>query len=183
MTTRPQPGAADHGSPDIVAVVAWLRLPGVHRDTDREPRQVCLEASLGSRGCLHGIGDTGEHADHTVALTLLDRTQAAKLSDGIAENLVVAQNRVGHLVGSFFPQPGRTLDISEQERHRSRRQRETNVLHTVSLHENGTGDDRREKGPRRRRPYRPQRGTSTRRGHPHQPSPGRTLTAPHVVVR
>ena len=74
MATRPQPGAADHGSPDIVAVVAWLRLPGVHRDTDREPRQVCLEASLRSRGGLHGIGDTGEHADHTVALTLLDRT-------------------------------------------------------------------------------------------------------------
>ena len=47
--------------------------------------------------------------------------QAVALLDGIAEDLVVAGERVADRVGVLLPQPSGALEIGEQERHRASR--------------------------------------------------------------
>jgi hypothetical protein len=48
---------------------------------------------------------------------------AAVSGHSVGEQLVVARQSDLHFIGLLFPQLGRTLEIGEQERHRSGRQR------------------------------------------------------------
>ena len=67
----------------------------------------------------HPVGRGGERRVHAVARGLDDG--AAVRRDRVAQDRVVARERSPHRVGLFLPQARRTLDIGEQERHRSGR--------------------------------------------------------------
>src|SRR5271163_1017216 len=63
----------------------------------------------------------------TVTLTLLDRAHTVIGGHDITDDLVETRNRSRHHLGLGLPQPRRTLHVSQQQRHRARRQKPTHA--------------------------------------------------------
>ena len=129
---RPQPRASDDRGPCIVAFeiaaartgnpfAAELGLARVQRHTDANrsiPRpHLVAQRSLHVQGCPERIGRAGEHSNNTVALTLLQRPDAAVQHDRRVEQLVVTGDRRRRRVAIGFPHRRRSLDVTEQEGH------------------------------------------------------------------
>jgi hypothetical protein len=69
------------------------------------------------------VAGTGERDHEAIALALLDRAHTAMGGDDIGEGAVEVRDRGGHHLGLGLPQPRGTLDVCQQQRHRSRRQK------------------------------------------------------------
>ena len=129
----PQPGATDDGPAHVVALVAQLRLAGVHRHAHPQPRQLRRQGPLGLHRRSHRVAGAGEGGHHAVTFALLHRPDPTVGGDGVVEQFVMAGDGRAHVGRSFLPQPARPLHVGQQERHRPRRQQEL-VPHRISLH-------------------------------------------------
>lgn len=82
----------------------------------------------GQRGALQRqrtsecIAGTVERDHEAVALALLDRTYRVVIGDESGEGAIELDDRRRRLLRLGFPQVGRSLDIGQQQRHRSGRQ-------------------------------------------------------------
>ena len=82
----------------------------------------CANARCTSSAAATASDAREKAADHAVALTLLDRPDAAVERDGRVEELVVTGDRGRRLVGARLPELRRALDVGEEERHRAGRE-------------------------------------------------------------
>jgi hypothetical protein len=71
----------------------------------------------------HRIGRASERRHKAVALALLDRAHTIVCGDDVRHRLIQTSDRGGHLAGLGLPQPRGTLHVSQQQRHRARRQK------------------------------------------------------------
>jgi hypothetical protein len=111
-------GAIDRWA-DVVSLVAQPHLTGVHPDTQPDRRQRCpLQIQRAGRR----IGGAGERDHKAIALALFDRADSVMGGDRLGHRPVEAGHGGGHLLGLALPQPRRTLDVGQQQRHRARRQ-------------------------------------------------------------
>ena len=113
-----QPGGAVDRRADVVAFVAQVHVAGVHADAQLDRRQ---RRPLQIQRAGHRVGGAGERDDEAVALTLLDGPHTVVGGDRVGQCLIEACDRGCHLLGLGLPQPGRTLDVGQQQRHRSGR--------------------------------------------------------------
>ena len=122
---RPDPGGPVQGRAVVVAV-ALERLARVDRDPhpQAEPGRPRLGQDPGAdvEGGEHGVARPREDGEGGVALALgLDQAAVGPV-DHLADELVVAGERVRHRVGLGLPQRRRALDVGEEERHDAGRQ-------------------------------------------------------------
>ena len=107
-----------HRGAEVVAV-AERRLAGVqpHPDADHlgEGPVDRVQGALAVDGCEHGVVGGCERGVEAVA-GRLDH-DAVALLDRLAQDLVVAGERVAHRLGVLLPKARRTLEVREQERH------------------------------------------------------------------
>ena len=104
--------------PDVVALVAQLHVAGVHADAQLDRCQRC---PLQVQRAGHRVGGARERDHEAVALALLDRTHTVVGGDDVRQRLVEARDGGRHRLGLGLPQPRRTLDVGQQQRHRSGR--------------------------------------------------------------
>ena len=108
MRDRPQPGAAAQRDPEVIALVAQLRLGRVQRDphaqihAGRPPATVQRSLSFECRR--HRIGGPRERGDDAVAFSLLHRPHAAVAGDRFLQQPVMVSHRLGHRVRRALPQ-------------------------------------------------------------------------------
>ena len=67
----------------------------------------------------HGVGRAGERDHEAVALALLDRAHTITGGDDVQQHPIQARYRSAHLVRLGLPQPRRTFDVGQQQRHHS----------------------------------------------------------------
>ena len=113
-----QPRGAVDRRADVVAFVAQLDVAGVHADAQLDR---CQRRPLQLQRAGHRVGGAGERDDEAVALALLDRSHTVVGGDRVGQRLVEARDRGLHRVGLGLPQARRTLDVGQQQRHRSGR--------------------------------------------------------------
>ena len=116
----PQPCGAVDGRAGVVAVIAQLNLARVHPDAQPDR---CQRRPLQLQRAGHRIRRPCERHHETVALTLLDRAHTIVGGDDLRHRLIQTSDGHGHLAGLGLPQPRRTLHVSQQQRHRARRQK------------------------------------------------------------
>ena len=126
-----QPSRPVQRRPKVVAVTL-VGLAGVHSHADpqlqpRRPR-FSEEPTLRLNGSGHRVARPLER--HRYAIAATGEHEPGMSRDGVRKDAVVAFQRLSHLARKLIPPPRRTLDISEQERHRSRRPRR---LHAASM--------------------------------------------------
>jgi hypothetical protein len=111
----------------VVGLVAAARprLPGVqpHPHPQHGPRRPRLTAQpeLARAGRLDRGHRAGKDGEHTVPLAAGGDHHPAMVFDDAGHQTVVALQRHLHRLRHALPQPGGTLDIGQQERHRPRR--------------------------------------------------------------
>ena len=121
-------GGHDPGGPvgrgAVVVAVAGDRVTGVEAHPHPQPARhgppLGDEGPLGGEGGVEGVAGGDEDGVEAVA-GRLDHP-AAVPDHRVPEDAVVALERVRHGSRVLFPEPRGTLEIGEQERHRSRRQ-------------------------------------------------------------
>jgi len=115
-----------------VVAVALVDLAGVHAhahaEIDRLRPRLGAECQLRVDRGRHRVAGAGEH--RAQAVTAGGEHMAVGREDRLAQDLVVADQRLTHLGGMRIPQLGRPDDVGEQERHRPGRQ----TLRTVPRH-------------------------------------------------
>lgn len=111
-----QTGRAIDRRADVVSFVAQMYVAGMHADTQLDRRQ---RRTLQLQGARHRVGRTGERDDEAITLALLDGPHAAVGGDRFRQCLVEAFHGGLHRLGLRLPQPGRTLDVGQQQRHGS----------------------------------------------------------------
>ena len=116
VTEVAKPSGAVDRRADVVAFVAQLDLAGVDADPQPDRRKW---SALQRQRARDRIAGAGEGDDEAVALPLLDRADAAVGGDQVRQRGIQPSNRGSHLCGLGLPQPRRTLDVGEQQRHRS----------------------------------------------------------------
>ena len=115
-----QPRGPIDGRTDVVALVAQLDLTGMDADAQPDRGQRRL---LQIQGTQNGIAGAPERDHETVALALFDRPHPVVGGDGVGDGLIEARESGGHLLGLGLPQPRRTFDVCQKQRHRSGRQK------------------------------------------------------------
>ena len=113
------PAGPVDGGADVVALVAKLYLAGVQADPQLDR---CQRSALQLEGACHGIAGSGECDHEAVAFTLFDGSDPMVGADDGGQGGVQPGYRGGHLFRLGLPKTGRTLDIGQQQRHRSGRQ-------------------------------------------------------------
>jgi len=104
---------------DVVALVAQLHLAGVHPDPQADRRE---RRPLQLQRTRHRVGGPRERHHETVALPLLHRAHTAIGGQQRRQRLIQTRKGRRHLLGLGLPQPGRVLDVCQQQRHGARRQ-------------------------------------------------------------
>ncbi len=123
-----QPSATNHRLPEVVALVAQLRFPGVHRHPD--PKDVAKfvdQRLLSIHRSQQRVGRPAERSDDGVTFPLLNGSDPSRSSDGIVEYLVVPSHRRRHRGRVPIPACGGTLNIGEQEGDRPGRKVERSI--------------------------------------------------------
>lgn len=115
----PYPRRPVDRGPHVVGRVAELNLTGVQADPQPQRRQ---RRPLQRQRTCGRVAGPGERDDETVALALFDGTHSAVAVDEPRQRRVQARHRLTHLGGLVLPQGGGTLDVGQQQRHRSGRQ-------------------------------------------------------------
>ena len=122
----PEPRAADDRGALVVARIAKIDLTRVERHPDPHLRRLgpglLAERPLHIESRRERIGRLRERGDDTVALALLDRPNASVKRDRGIEQLMVASDRRGRDVFARLPEPGRSLDVGQQQRDRPGRE-------------------------------------------------------------
>ena len=118
MSQVPQSSGAIDRRPDVVALVPKPNLAGVDPDAQPDRGQRC---PLQVQRTSDRVGRAGESDHEAVALALLDRADSITGGDDVQHHLIEARHSGGHLIRLGFPQPRRTLDVGQQQRHRSGR--------------------------------------------------------------
>ena len=117
MSDPSQPRTTTQRDPEIVALVAQLRLGGVQGDSHLElqPTRPHLLAQrlLGLERRGHRIRGAGERRHHAVAFALLAGPHAAVTTDCFRQQRIMYPNRRGHRIGIQLPQSGRALDVGQ----------------------------------------------------------------------
>ena len=120
-----QPRAAAQRQPEVVALVAQLRLRRVQRDAHPQRRSlgpgVCAHATLDLERRGDGIRAAREGGDDAVALSLLDRPHSSVKRHRLLQQRVVLGHCTRHRLWLVLPQPHRTLDVAQQEGDRAGR--------------------------------------------------------------
>ena len=112
-------GAVD-GRAGVVALVAQLNLSGMQPNPQPDRGQrLALQPECTS----HRIRRAGKRRDEAVALALFDGSHAVVGGDGVRYDLIHPRHGRDHLVGLAFPEPRGALHVSQQQRHRARRQK------------------------------------------------------------
>ena len=113
-----QPGGAVDRRADVVGLVAQLYVAGVDADAQLDRCQRC---PLQVQRTGHRVGGARERDHEAVALALFHGSHALVGGDRVRQCLVEARDSGLHRLGLGLPQPGRTLDVGQQQRHGSRR--------------------------------------------------------------
>ncbi len=119
MRQIPYPRRPVDRGPHVVGRVAELNLTGVQADPQPQRRQ---RRPLQRQSTTHRIRSTRESRHETVTLTLFDRAHPAVGSDALVHRTIQQRQRGRHLLWLGLPERRRTLDVSEQQRHRAGRQ-------------------------------------------------------------
>ena len=112
-------GSSVDGRADVVPFVAQLYLTGVQADPQPDRGERCALQFDGTR---HRVAGPRESDDEAVTLTLLDGTHTVVRRDELNQCAVERRYSGGHLVRPRLPQPRRTLDVGQQQRHGAGRQ-------------------------------------------------------------
>ena len=134
MAGREQPGDPVHHRTEIVPVAlqAGPRMQRhAHPDGQAGRPRLSTGSPLDSHRRRQRGGRVGEHRTKRLAHRLEDVT-ACHL-DLFADNAVMAGQRLRHGLGVGLPQPDAALDVGEQQRHRSRGEPHSPIVHPRSL--------------------------------------------------
>jgi hypothetical protein len=100
----------------VVALVPQLHIAGMQPDAQLDGSQI---RPLQRQRACDGVAGPGERCDETVAFPLFDRTHPVVFRDDPRGGLIHPRDRGCHGPGLGCPQPRRTFDIGEQQRHRA----------------------------------------------------------------
>ena len=117
---------ADDRLAHVVLRVAQPRLAAVerhpHPDLDPGRPRLCEDRPLrGDRGG-YRVGAALERGDDAVSLALLERQRPTMGADRVVQQVVVALDDVGHLLGMGLPEMRRALEVGQEEGHDASRQ-------------------------------------------------------------
>ena len=111
-----QPGAPVDRAAHVVARVALLHGPRVHRQAHTERPRVVGPVELQRECALDGIRRACEGRDEAVALALLDRKYATVPGNRLDDERGEARDRVAHLSRARLPEHGGAFDVAQQQR-------------------------------------------------------------------